>query len=215
MCRSENPPKTSAHLHAHPDDYGVELHFETHRHCMTNDMFPTLQLLDAVPEMTMVGDLSHYMVGREFGYPLSERDAALVNRLLQRCESFQGRVASREQVQVQINFPQHAKWLELFTSWWRDGFRLWHARHRHAKKPKVLNFICELVWSFLSLFPATPLILVTPILFSQGPPEYAITGADGYELSDRWEESKQLMDIARELWVQTAAEEAARTLQSL
>eukprot|EP00462_Mataza_sp_D1_P025679 CAMPEP_0175143618 /NCGR_PEP_ID=MMETSP0087-20121206/13564_1 /TAXON_ID=136419 /ORGANISM="Unknown Unknown, Strain D1" /LENGTH=277 /DNA_ID=CAMNT_0016427771 /DNA_START=141 /DNA_END=974 /DNA_ORIENTATION=- len=159
-------------------DYGVELHFETHRACMTNDMFPTLQLLDAVPEMTMVGDLSHYMVGREFNYPLSAMDQSLMRRLMERCEHFQGRVASREQVQVQLNFPQNRKWLALFEAWWREGFHLWY--QRNAGSEKILNFMCEL-----------------------GPPEYAMTGADGYELSDRWEESKQLKDLARKIWSDT------------
>ena len=32
------------------EEYGVELHFETHRACITNDFYATLQVLDAVPE---------------------------------------------------------------------------------------------------------------------------------------------------------------------
>ena len=33
-----------------------------------------------------------------------------------------------------------------------------------------------------------------------GPPEYAMTGADGYELSDRWEESLVMKKQVRALW---------------
>ena len=33
-----------------------------------------------------------------------------------------------------------------------------------------------------------------------GPPEYAMTGPDGYELSDRWQESLLMKDQIRALW---------------
>ena len=46
--------------------------------------------------------------------------------------------------------------------WWEYGFR--SQRHR-APKDATLTFLCEL-----------------------GPTPYAITGSDGYEPSDRWEE---------------------------
>ena len=33
-----------------------------------------------------------------------------------------------------------------------------------------------------------------------GPPPYAITGPDGAELSDRWEEALKMKDMVRALW---------------
>ncbi len=145
------------------EEEGIEIQFETHRNCITNDLFTTLLLLDAIPELRLCADLSHYLVDREFWYPISSENHALIRRVLERSDSFQGRVSSREQIQVQISFPQHQKWFDLYAGWWEEGFRLWLGR---AKADARLRFLCEL-----------------------GPPEYAITGPDGYELSDRWEEA--------------------------
>ncbi|MGI9407211.1 MAG: sugar phosphate isomerase/epimerase [Hyphomicrobiaceae bacterium] len=156
------------------DEEGVPIQFETHRNCITNDLFATLQLIDAIPEMELCADLSHYLVDREFWYPISDSDNALMHRILARSKSFQGRVASREQVQVQITFPQHQKWFDQFAAWWEEGFRLWRTRYGEND---VCNFLCEL-----------------------GPPEYAITGSDGYELSDRWEEALIIRKRVEDIW---------------
>jgi len=155
------------------DVEGMPIQFETHRNCITNDLFATLSLLDAVPEMRLAGDFSHYMVDREFKLPLAAWERGLLDRCIARCDSFQGRVASRQQIQLPLDFPQHAKWLELFTQLWSDGFVDWKARNETGD----LVFLCEL-----------------------GPPEYAMTGADGRELSDRWAESLKLRQIALDLW---------------
>lgn len=153
---------------------GVPIQFETHRNCITNDLFTALQLLDAIPEMRMAADLSHYVVDREMPHPIPADLQAQVARILERSDSFQGRIATRQQVQVPIGFPQHAKWLEVFLAWWRDGFARWKAR---AGADDTLIFLCEL-----------------------GPREYAITDGDGKELSDRAEEAQVLKRHAREIW---------------
>lgn len=164
-------------VRAWPDlaaEEGMPIQFETHRNCITNDMFATLLLLDAVPEMRLSADLSHYVVGRETTWPIREETQAQVRRLLERSDSFQGRIATRSQVQVPVGFPQNRKWVELFAGWWQAGFALWRAR---AGADDTLAFICEL-----------------------GPPDYALTDANGDELSDRWTEALVLRDIARERW---------------
>ena len=156
----------------------MPIQFETHRNCITNDLFTTLQLLDAVPEMRLSADLSHYVVDREMVQPLSATMQNYVLRVLQRSDSFQGRIATRNQIQVPIAFPQHRDWLEMFLGWWREGFRLWRSR-RPGEDPV---FLCEL-----------------------GPPNYAITDANGDELSDRWQEALELKRLARALWLETGA----------
>lgn len=156
------------------EDIDMPLLFETHRDGLLNDMYFTLQLMDLVPEMRLCADLSHFVVDRELRAPVPERDRKYISSILERSDCFQGRIASREQVQVAINFPQHQEWVEIFKSWWKEGMRAW--RRRNANDA-TLVFLCEL-----------------------GPPPYAITDGDQRELSDRWEESLQIRDWVRKLW---------------
>ena len=167
------------------EEAGVPLHFETHRDRMTTDLYFTLRLLDRFPDLRLTGDLSHYVVGREFAWPISEENHRMMHRVIDNCWGFHGRVASREQVQVQISFAHQRDWLDLFMGWWERGFRQWR---RRAPQDGVLTFLCEL-----------------------GPKEYAMTGADGYELSDRWQEAQMLMGLVRELWRKLEQEEARAT----
>jgi hypothetical protein len=153
---------------------GLPLLFETHRDCTLNDLHYTLQLMDAVPEMRLCADLSHYVIDREMRLPLGERDRAWMHRVLRHSDCFQGRVASREQIQVQIAFPQHQAWVEQFRDWWREGIGMWRERN---DEDATLIFLCEL-----------------------GPPPYAITDANQQELSDRWEEALQIRRWVEEIW---------------
>ncbi len=159
---------------------GMPLLFETHRDGLLNDMYFTLQLMDLVPEMRLCADLSHFVVDRELRAPVPERDQEYITSILGRSDCFQGRVASREQIQVAINFPQHQQWVEIFRGWWKQGMRDWR---RRSPTDATLVFLCEL-----------------------GPPPYAITDAEQRELSDRWEESLQIRDWVLGIWAELEAE---------
>jgi hypothetical protein len=155
---------------------GMPIQFETHRNCITNNLFATLQMLEAVPEMRLSADLSHYVVEREMMQPISTEMQDYVLRVLGRSDSFQGRIATRNQIQVPIAFPQHREWRATFMGWWGEGFRL---RRRRCPADDLI-FLCEL-----------------------GPPNYAMTDANGDELSDRWQEALELKRLARALWAET------------
>ena len=151
----------------------MPIQFETHRNCITNDLYSTLCLLDAVPEMRLCADLSHFVVDREFKLPLAKRDGEFMQRIIERSDSFQGRVASRQQIQLQLDFPQHQKWVKLFKQWWRDSLVSWRQRNVNGD----CIFLCEL-----------------------GPPEYAMTDSHGRELSNRWEEALQIKRWVTDIW---------------
>jgi len=153
---------------------GLNVLFETHRDSLLNDLFYTLQVMDLVPGMRLCADLSHFVVDREMREPIGERDQAYIDRVLERSDCFQGRVANREQVQIQIDFPQHAQWVTIFRGWWKRGMRMWRDR---SPDDAELIFLCEL-----------------------GPPPYAITDRDRQELSDRWQEALVIRQWVEEIW---------------
>jgi hypothetical protein len=162
---------------------GVPVYVETHRGRMTTDLLLTHHILDRIPDLELVADLSHYVVGQEIELPVSPRHAVLLERILDSACGFHGRVASSEQVQLELSFPCHAPWVEQFMAWWAYGLRSWRQR---AAPDDSLTFTCEL-----------------------GPKPYAISGPDGNDLSDRWEEAKLLKARIEALWSGLNRETAA------
>jgi len=150
------------------------VYIETHRDRMTTDLYFTLDLLDELPDMKFLADLSHFFVGREFAEPVTEENHRLIERILDNSWAMHGRIASREQVQIEIQFPQHKKNVDLFKLWWRYGIESWRKR---AGADANFVFTCEL-----------------------GPQPYAISGPDGKDLSDRWEDSQVLRGIIKDVW---------------
>ena len=154
--------------------YDFPFLLETHRNGTLNDLFFTLEVLELVPDLRLCADLSHFVVDRELQIPLNETDQGYFSTILERSDSFQGRISNNQQVQIAIDFPQHREWVAQYRQWWQQGMSGWHARQPHDA---TLNFLVEL-----------------------GPPAYAITGADQRELSDRWQEGLQIRGWVEGIW---------------
>jgi hypothetical protein len=174
--------KAVEQFYAAADQAGIPLLIETHRGKLTSDILFTAELLDAVPRMRLVADLSHYVNGDEFAMPVSDRNQALIEKLLDRADGFDGRIATPGLIQAPVRARHTEPLLDLFTGWWQRGFAL-----RHAENPEAaVVFTAEL-----------------------GPPDhwYAPLTVDGRELTDRWAEALDLADIARSLWTQATHDE--------
>ena len=160
--------------------HDVDLLVETHRSNITCDLWTTREILDLMPELPLLADLSHYVSGQEIVLPVGPEYEEAIRRVIQNSRAWHGRVASSQQVQIEIGFPVHRPWLELFKRWWRLGFDIWLST---AQKNSVLTFTCEL-----------------------GPWPYAIPGPDGFDMTNRWDDALQLKEIVRGIWNEALAE---------
>ena len=155
-------------------DYPFPVLMETHRNSTLNDLFYTLEILKRVPQLRLCADLSHFVVDRELQLPLSAVDAAYFSTVIERSDSFQGRISNNQQIQIAIEFEQHALWVAQYFDWWRQGFNAWSAR---SGPNDTLRFLMEL-----------------------GPPPYAITDGTQRELSNRWDEALLIHDRIQAIW---------------
>lgn len=156
----------------------IPVYIETHRHRITSDLLFTLDLLDQRPDLPLLADLSHYLVGREFAFPLEDESHAQIRRILHNAAAFHGRIGSCQQIQIELSFPHHRPWVDLFCDWWAFGFRSWRSR---AAADAELAMTCEL-----------------------GPRPYAITDRNGNDSTDRWAEALILREMVRDLWAESA-----------
>lgn len=148
-------------------DVGIEMQLETHRNTVTNDLRFTCMLLEELDEsVELAADLSHYVCAHEIPEAPEPEYESLVATVLDRSGSLQGRIATRAQIQVPLGHPMAQPWELRFRHWWTQGFAA--LLRRHPDRP--VRFVTEL-----------------------GTTPYAITDAEGAQISDRWVESMTLM----------------------
>ena len=85
-------------------------------------------MLDCFPDLRLTADISHLLVGREFAWPVDAVNHALIHRILDNSWGIHGRIASREQAQISLGFPQHQGWVGLFMVWLEYAIRSWRKR---------------------------------------------------------------------------------------
>ncbi len=168
---------------------GVRLELETHRNTLTNDLRFTAALAQRLPdEVELAIDLSHYVVGAEIPPAPTPEIEGQVAALLQRAGSAQGRVASRCQVQVPLHHESSQPWITLARRWWKDAFVQILRRRAQTGSNRDVVFLTEL-----------------------GTAPYAITDADGVQVSDRWAEAALLREWATQAFTEAQFTETQAT----
>jgi len=77
-----------------------------------------------------------------------------MHRIMDNAWAQHGSVASREQVQVEISFPHHMQWLDLFLGWWEYGRQqarsiLFRTRERFVKqRTEAVNALRSHLYEF-------------------------------------------------------------------
>lgn len=123
--------------------YGKEKHvnvlIETHRRTVTQDLIRTVEYVEAIDDMLLTIDLSHYIVSGEL-YEPSEKVEVAFEKLLKRTGSMHLRISNGEQVQVSLNNIA-ADQLENYKRWWKSAI---NNSKKHLSDSEKLPIVIEL-----------------------------------------------------------------------
>lgn len=118
---------------------GVKVYIETHRGTVTQDLIRATEYVEAIADMALTIDLSHYVVGCEIG-ETNDKIEAHFDQLLRRTNSIHIRISNGEQVQLPLNRIGEEQ-LQNFLRWWQKGINYWS---ENARQDEVLPIVVEL-----------------------------------------------------------------------
>lgn len=151
---------------------------ETHRGRVTQDLHRTVEYVNAIPDLRLTIDLSHYALAGEMEQ-ISLQASQLFEQLLKRTSSIHGRISNGQQIQVDIGPNAEHPLVEAYMHLWIKGMAYWLEQ---AGPGDIL-----------------------PVLPELGPPEYAITSesiryGERHEISDRWQQALLIKHLFSKAW---------------
>ena len=151
------------------DQLGVKTYIETHRGTITQDLNCTLDYIEAIGDLRLTIDLSHYVLAGEIDetYDLVEES---FDRLLQRTASIHVRVSNGQQIQLSMDTIIDEQ-LNNYKRWWTNGLN-------YASKTTDSETI--------------------PVVIELGPFPYQLKVKDNFDY-DRYEEAVRWMEYFRTL----------------
>lgn len=157
--------------------HAIPLYVETHRGRVTQDLHRTIDYVNAIPDLRLTIDLSHYVVAGEMTGNLEQVDPYF-DVLLKRTSSLHARVSNGEQIQIDIGPNGEHPMVPHFLRWWTSGLTYWIKQARPGDS--------------------------LPVLPELGPPDYAITKHPHLraheEISNRWNQALLLKKLLQEAW---------------
>ncbi|MBO9607019.1 MAG: sugar phosphate isomerase/epimerase [Paenibacillaceae bacterium] len=159
------------------DRFRIPFFVETHRGRVTQDAQRTAGYVEAIPELRLTIDLSHYAIAGEMEQ-FDARALALFDLLLRRTSCIHGRVSSGQQVQIDIGPNGEHPLVPAYEQLWSKCMAYWLEQ---AGPGDIL-----------------------PVLPELGPPPYSMT-SDGStdrqrELSDRWQQALVFKRLFERAW---------------
>ncbi|MBO9607205.1 MAG: TIM barrel protein [Paenibacillaceae bacterium] len=156
---------------------GFPLYIETHRDSATQDLLRCAEIVEQLPRMPLMLDLSHLLVAGEITADLYEERLPLFAPLFERALGFHGRISNGAQIQIGLDSAEDEE-AQQFARFWEHALRAWKQAPAAAGP---FRFTVEL-----------------------GPPPYALTRKDEHgrrvEIKDRIEQGTLHVALFEQVW---------------